>query len=476
MTLALIGVNHKTAPIELRERIAISRDELAETTRALADLPGVSECMIVSTCNRVELLAVLNSPEGESSGTDLAGFLHRQFGLDPALLAPHIYRHYDQDAVRHLFRVAASLDSMVVGEPQILGQVKEAYGVARTAGAIGGQLEHLLQSTFAAAKRVRSETEIGSNSVSIASVAVDLARKIFGSLEGRTVFLVGAGKMSEIAARHLVQQGAGAILVCNRTAERARRMAEEFQGAVVPEVIDYGQLYDAASRADIVISSTGAPHPIFRPEHGQSFLHKRRNRPMFFIDIAVPRDVDPQMNELDGIFVYDIDDLQQVAVAHMEERSRQAIDAEALIAAEVDRFHQRQRTVNVAPAIVALQRKAEEIRVAEIERLHSRLGILTAEQLAAVEALTHGLVNKFLHPPMQALKQAAREGDAAKLDALCEEWSVSSAAQNGAPSTAGSPAVPNEEPVASPVSSQQPDTRKNVESATTSETGAEARR
>jgi glutamyl-tRNA reductase len=247
--------------------------------------------------------------------------------------------------------------------------------------------------------------------------------------------------MSEIAARHLVQQGAGAILVCNRTAERARRMAEEFQGAVVPEVIDYGQLYDAASRADIVISSTGAPHPIFRPEHGQSFLHKRRNRPMFFIDIAVPRDVDPQMNELDGIFVYDIDDLQQVAVAHMEERSRQAIDAEALIAAEVDRFHQRQRTVNVAPAIVALQRKAEEIRVAEIERLHSRLGILTAEQLAAVEVLTRGLVNKFLHPPMQALKQAAREGDAAKLDALCEEWSVSSAA----PET---PTTPAEDPQA----------------------------
>ena len=282
--------------------------------------------------------------------------------------------------------------------------------------------------------------------------------------------------MSEIAARHLVQQGAGAILVSNRTAERARRMAEEFQGAVVPEVIDYGQLYDAASRADIVISSTGAPHPIFRPEHGQAFLHKRRNRPMFFIDIAVPRDVDPQMNKLDGIFVYDIDDLQQVAVAHMEERSRQAIDAEALIAAEVDRFHQRQRTVNVAPAIVALQRKAEEIRVAEIERLHSRLGVLTAEQLAAVEALTRGLVNKFLHPPMQALKQAAREGDSAKLDALCEEWSVSSAGQSEAPSTAGSPAVPNAESVASTVSSQQPDTRKNVESATTSETGAEARR
>jgi glutamyl-tRNA reductase len=444
MTLALIGVNHKTAPIALREKIAIGRDELAETTRALAATPGVTECMIVSTCNRVELLAAV-----EGDAVPIAAFLSRHFGIDASVLAPHLYEYRDREAVSHLFRMAASLDSMVVGEPQILGQVKEAFAVARAAGTISAQLEHLLQSTFAAAKRARSETGIGSNSVSIASVAVDLARKIFGSLEGRTVFLVGAGKMSEIAARHLVQQGAGAILLSNRTAERARRMAEEFQGAVVPEVIEFGQLYEAASRADIVISSTGAPHPIFRPEHGQAFLHKRRNRPMFFIDIAVPRDVDPQMNKLDGIFVYDIDDLQQVAVAHMEERSRQAIDAEALIAAEVDRFHQRQRTVNVAPAIVALQRKAEEIRVAEIERLHSRLGVLTAEQLAAVEALTRGLVNKFLHPPMQALKQAAREGDSAKLDALCEEWSVSSAAQ-GEASQAGSsqtnPASPIEAP------------------------------
>src|SRR5579863_3659868 len=396
----LVGVNHKTAPIELRERIAISRDDLAEVTRALAARPGVSECMIVSTCNRVEMLAAVESPE-----TDLTEFLNHHFALDPAVLAPHIYEHRDQQAVRHLFRVAASLDSLVVGEAQILGQVKDAFAAARAAGTVSGHLEYLLQSAFSAAKKARSETGIGSNSVSIASVAVDLAKKIFGSLQGRTVFLVGAGKMSELAARHLVQQGAGAILVSNRTAERARRLAEEIAGTVVPEVIDFDQLYEAASRADIVISSTGAPHPIFRREHGQAFLHKRRNRPMFFIDIAVPRDVAPEMNSLDSIFVYDIDDLQQVAASHMEERSRQAVDAETLIAAEVDRFHQRQRTVNVAPAIVALQRRAEEIRQGELQRIQARLGTLTAEQIAAVEALTRGLVNKFLHPPMQALKQ-----------------------------------------------------------------------
>ena len=419
MTLTLIGVNHRTAPIDLRERIAIGRDELAETTRSLAAMPGVAECMIVSTCNRVELIAVVDRPD-----VQIVDFLSSHFAIDAAILSPHIYEHRDHAAVRHLFRVAASLDSMVVGESQILGQVKEAFATARAAGTVFGHLEHLLQSAFAAAKKARSETGIGANSVSIASVAVDLARKIFGSLQGRTVFLVGAGKMSELAARHLVQQGADAILVTNRTPERARRMAAEFEGRIVPQIVDFAQLHEAASNADIVISSTGAPHPIFRREHGQTFLHRRRNRPMFFIDIAVPRDVDPAMNRLDGIFVYDIDDLQQVAAAHMEERSREALDAESLIAHEVERFEQRQRTVSAAPAIVALQRRAEEIRQGELDRVHARLGTLTPEQTAAVEALTRGLVNKFLHPPMQAIKQAAREGDSARLDVLCDAWSV----------------------------------------------------
>ncbi len=415
MTLVSIGVNHKTASIALREQVAIGRDELPDATRALAAVPGVAECMIVSTCNRVELLAFVDEPS-----VQLNKFFPNHFGIKSEVLLPHLFEYRDQDAVGHLFRMAASLDSMVVGEPQILGQVKEAFSVARAAGTVSSQLEHLMQAAFAAAKKARSETGIGSNSVSVASVAVDMARKIFGSLNGRTVFLVGAGKMSELAARHLVQQGAGAILVSNRTEERARSLAGQFNG----RVIRFDQLYETASQADIIISSTGAPMPIFRREHGQAFLHARKNRPMFFIDIAVPRDVDPEMNKLDGIFVYDIDDLQQVADSHMEERSREAVDAETLIAAEVERFHQRQRTVNAAPAIVALQRKAEEIRQAEIQRLHARLGSLSEEQLAAVEALTRGLVNKFLHPPMQALKQAAREGDSARLDLLCETWSV----------------------------------------------------
>ncbi len=415
MTLSVLGVNHKTAPIEIREKIAISREDLPEVTRALADIPGVQECMIVSTCNRVELITAL-----DGNDVDLTGFLSRHFGLDGSVLASHIYQHRDQNAVRHLFRVAASLDSMVVGEPQILGQVKEAFAVARESGSVGGQLEHLLQSAFSAAKKVRTETEIGSSSVSIASVAVEMARKIFGSLQGRTVFLVGAGKMSELAARHLIQQGAGTILVTNRTLERARKMAEPFKGRVIP----FEKIYEAAAEADIIVTSTGAPHHIFNPEHGQAFMHRRRNRPMFFIDIAVPRDVNPAMGKLEGLFVYDIDDLQQVAASHMKERSRSAADAESMIAGEVERFHQRQRTVNVAPAIVALQRQAEELRQGELRRMQARLGTMTAEQLEAVEALTRGLVNKFLHPPMQALKQAARENDSVRMDALCETWSL----------------------------------------------------
>jgi glutamyl-tRNA reductase len=419
MSLILLGINHKTAPIELRERVAIPRERLAVAARSLAGIAGVSEAMILSTCNRVEILTA-----ADSASVDITGFLYRHLGVDPALLRPHLYEYRDREAIRHLFRVAASLDSMVVGEPQILGQVKEAYTLAREAGTVSTQLEALLQSAFAAAKRVRTETEIGSTTVSIASVAVDLAQKIFGSLAGKTVFLVGAGKMSEQAARHLIRHGAGTILVTNRTEERAVKMAAQFADSVAPRVIPWNEMRAAASQADIVITSTGAAQPIFLREDGQAFLHRRKNRPMFFIDIAVPRDVDPEMNRLEGIFLYDIDDLQSVAAAHLAERTREAADAEAMIAAEVERYHLKLRAVNVVPAIVGLQQQAEELRQAELRRVQSRLGALTAEQAAAVEALSRGLVNKFLHPPMQALKQAARDGDVARIEAIRETYAL----------------------------------------------------
>ncbi len=419
MNLILLGINHKTAPIELRERLAIPRERLVELTRHLCSLSGIREAMILSTCNRVEILAA-----AESADARLDGFFADQFAIDSAELAPHLYQFHEIAAVRHLFRVASSLDSMVIGESQILGQVKDAFAAAREAGAIGTELDPLLQSAFAAAKKVRSETEIGSTTVSIASVAVDLARKIFGSLHGKTIFLVGAGKMSELAARHLVAQGASSILLTNRTQSRAETVAARLVGSVRPRVVAWDHLHDAASQADIVITSTGSPHPIFTRDHAQSFLHKRRNRPMFFIDIAVPRDVEAAVNRLEGIFLYDIDDLQSVAAAHLAERTREASDAEAIVAAEVDRYQQRQRTVDIAPILVALQHRAEELRQSELRRMHARLASLTSEQSSAIDALCRSMVNKLLHPTLLALKQAARANDSERIAAIRAEWSL----------------------------------------------------
>ena len=401
LNLVLLGVNHNTAPIEVRERLAIPAGRLADATRTLLHQPGIREGLILSTCNRVELVTL---QEDGSAGIDLLRFLHEYFAVPAQTIQPHLYEFREREAVRHLFRVASSLDSMVVGEPQILGQVKESYTVAREVGAVSSQLDTLLQRAFTVAKKVRTETQIGSNSVSIASVAVDLARKIFGSLEGKTVLLVGAGKMSELAARHLIQQGASRILVANRTQSRAEKIAAEFNGTVIP----FDDLYAQADRADIVITSTGAPQKLFGRTHGQQFLHRRRNRPMFFIDIAVPRDVDPGMNEVEGCFVYDIDDLQQVAAANLADRRREAAAAETIVSREVDKYHQRLQSRDAVPAIIALQQNAEAIREAELARSAKRLAALTPEQREAVETLTRSLTAKLLHPQLTALREAAK--------------------------------------------------------------------
>ena len=401
-TLVLLGINHNTAPIEVRERLAIPSARLADATRTLLHQPGIREGLILSTCNRVELLTL----QEDATTPDLPRFLHEYFAVTPATLQPHLYEHRDREAVRHLFRVASSLDSMVVGEPQILGQVKESYTIAREVGAVSTTLEALLQRTFTVAKKVRNETQIGSSSVSIASVAVDLARKIFGSLQGKTVLLVGAGKMSELAARHLIQHGAASILVSNRTESRAEKIAAEFLNSTVTTgVIPFDKLYEQADRADIVITSTGAPEKIFNRSHGQQFLDRRRHRPMFFIDIAVPRDVDPQMNEVEGCFVYDIDDLQQVAASNLADRSREAEAAESIVSREVDKYQQRLQSRDNVPAILALQQSAEAIREAELTRAAKRLADLTPQQREAVEALTRSLTNKLLHPQLTALRQ-----------------------------------------------------------------------
>lgn len=406
--LVLLGINHTTAPIEVRERLAISSERLADATRTLLHQPGIREGLILSTCNRVEFLTL--QEDGQSpNGADLLRFLHEYFAVTPQTIKPHLYEFRESEAIRHLFRVASSLDSMVVGEPQILGQVKESYTVAREVGALSGPLDTLLQRAFTVAKKIRSETQIGSSSVSIASVAVDLARKIFGSLQGKTILLVGAGKMSELAARHLIQHGAANILVANRTHSRAEKLAAQFSGpGVHTESLSFDSLYAETPRADIVITSTGAPQKIFGRSHGQHFLQQRRNRPMFFIDIAVPRDVDPRMNEVEGCFIYDIDDLQQVAQANLADRSREAQAAETIVSREVDKYQQRLQSRDAVPAIVALQQNAEAIREAELKRIQSKLTALTPEQLAAVESLTRSLTAKLLHPQLVALRQATQ--------------------------------------------------------------------
>ena len=403
MSFRLIGVNHHSAPVEVRERLAIPESRLAEAVRHLVQHPGVDEGLILSTCNRVELLT-----RTRNGTADLRGFLRDYFRLEPAAFEPHLYDYSEADAIRHFFRVTSSLDSMVVGEAQILGQVKEAYATARAVGAVHSQLDLLLTRAFAVAKRVRTETAVGSSAVSVASVAVELAKKIFGSLQGKHVYLVGAGKMSELAARHLQAHGAASIFVANRTYERAEQLAAKFNG----EAIHFSELYNTCDRADIVITSTGAPVAIFRREHGELFLSRRKNRPMFFIDIAVPRDVDPEMNKLDGIFVYDIDDLQQAVTAHVTDRKKEAERAEEIITSEVERFRARLLTLEVVPTIVSLQDHIETIRQAEIDRVRGRLGPLSPDQELAIEALTRGIVNKIMHTPISTLKTAARTSEA----------------------------------------------------------------
>ncbi len=403
MTFQLIGVNHKTAPVEVRERLAIPESRLPEALKRFTHHPGVEEGLIVSTCNRVELIA-----RTKNGGADLKSFLGEYFQMDRTTFEPHLYEFKEKEAVRHLFRVTSSLDSMVIGEAQILGQVKEAYATARAVGAVQSQLDQLLTRAFAVAKRVRTETAVGSSAVSVASVAVELAKKIFGSLEGKSVYLVGAGKMSELAARHLLAHGATSIFVANRTYDRAIRLANEFNG----QAIEFNRLYETCDRADIVITSTGAPHAIFRREHGELFLSRRKNRPMFFIDIAVPRDVDAEMNKLDGIFVYDIDDLQQAVSSHVADRRKEAERADEIINVEVEKFQARLQTLDVVPTIVSLQDHLETIRQAEIDRVRGRLGHLTPDQELAIETLTHGIVNKIMHTPISTLKTAARESEA----------------------------------------------------------------
>ncbi len=415
MKLLVTGVSHKTAPVEVRECLAFREETLPGALADLKSREGVSEAVILSTCNRVEI--TVTTADGADAETIVNSFLSEQKGVSSASLAPHLYRHEGRDAIHHLFRVAASLDSMVIGEPQILGQLKTAYATAKDAGTVCGWLDGLLTRAFGVAKRVRSETGIGQMAVSVSYAAVELARKIFGSLANRTVMIVGAGKMSELAARHLRRSGASHVFVTNRTHERAIEMAKLFQGTPV----EYGRFAQMLPEVDILIASSGAPHYILRKDDMQRVISARRNKPMFLIDIAVPRNIEPAVNDLDNVFLYDIDDLKEVVFANLRERMKEAERAEALVSEEVERMMARLKVAEVTPTIVGLQAQLEQIGAGEVEKVRRKYGPFTAEQEEALQALTRGIVNKIAHGPITELRARAAEPDGAHVVELVKK-------------------------------------------------------
>jgi glutamyl-tRNA reductase len=403
MKLLVTGVNHKTAPLEVRERLSFDLNSLPPALAALKKRDGVIEGMILSTCNRVEVM--VTTEDDADADALIENYLTSIRDLEPNWIEPHLYRHSGDDAIRHLFRVAASLDSMVVGEPQILGQLKAAYAVAKAEGTVSGALETILTRAFGVAKRVRTETTIGESAVSVSYVAVELARQIFGKLDRSTVMIIGAGKMSELAARHLRRAGATEIFVTNRTHNRAVQVAKLFEGSVV----EYGRFKEVLPKADIVITSSGAPHYILTKPDMRAVIESRRNKPMFVIDIAVPRNVDPAVNELDNVFLYDLDDFQEVVDDNLRTRMQEATEAESIVKEEVERTVSRLKAREVKPTIVGVQQQLETLRTAELERVQGKLSDLTPAQREAVEALTKGLVNKIAHGPITELRRQAAQ-------------------------------------------------------------------
>ena len=396
--LHLVGLSHKSAPVAVREKVALSGDDLKEALTALLARPGVGEVMVVSTCNRVECYVY-----GEALEEARHFFLSRT-----GEAGEHLYERSGREAVRHLFRVASSLDSMVVGEPQILGQVKEAYGLAASAETAGTFVSRLCNRAFATAKRVRSETEIARGAGSVSQVAVELVEKIFGNLEGRAVLLVGAGKMGALSAKALRDLGADRMLVTNRSPERASALAAEIGGVAEP----WEGLASLLALADVVIVSTGAPTYVITRELAVQVMKARRGRSICFIDLAVPRNVDPAVAEQDNVYAYDIDDLQRVVSQTHAARAEEAIRAEAIVEAEVMAFAQERETRAALPVLAELRRHAEQIARAEAERTLTHLGgKLDEKGRKSVEAMAQAIVNKLLHGPTARLKEAAASGD-----------------------------------------------------------------
>jgi len=406
MQLVLIGMNHKSAPLDIRERLQLSCGEGDRPLPGMMCQGGIREALYLSTCNRVEVLARVTDSAGDVEA--LKSFIYGQGNLSVEELDRCLYIYRDLEAVRHLFRVTASLDSMIMGEPQILGQMKDAYRTAVLNGTTGVLLNRLSHHAFRVAKRVRTETGIAGNAVSVSYAAVELAKKIFGDLKKRSVLLIGAGEMSELAARHLLRQGVSAIHIANRTYARAEEMAAEFQGVPVA----FEKFPELLPEVDIVIASTGAPGYIMTAQMVASAFRRRRNRPLFLIDIAVPRDIDPAAGDIDNVYLYNIDHLQDVVDTNKEVRRAEALKAEEIIAGEVAAFEAWFNTLSVVPTIVSLREKLEGIVKGELERSSSWLKNLDEEERNRVEILAASIVNKILHDPMTGLKEESRDKDA----------------------------------------------------------------
>jgi glutamyl-tRNA reductase len=414
-SIVIVGLNHRTAPVEVRERLAFPADTIGHALRGLVEREEIVEGVILSTCNRVEVCVLAGEPfQGAAAVRE---FLSAYHGMPREELNGYLYHHQGEEAVKHLFRVSSSLDSMVLGEPQILGQVKDAYGYAAEFRTIGPILDKFYSKAFFVAKRVRTETKVASSAVSVSYAAVELAKKIFGSLKDKTVLLIGAGEMCELAARHLLSAGVKGILVTNRTFERAVKLAEEFDGMPVR----FDELLSHLKMADIILSSTGAPHFILKKQDVEEVLRIRKNRPMFFIDMAVPRDIDPDANQIDNVYVYDIDDLNNVIETNLEERQKEAARAEEIVVAEVQSFFRWLEAQQVTPTIVMLRKKFEEVKNAEVAKAIAVLGAEDPKTKKVVESLASAILNKVLHPPIAALKKDVDGRDVTELVATVRE-------------------------------------------------------
>ncbi len=396
MHIVVVGLNHKVAPVEVRERLSIGQGELAEALTALQD--HVQEGVILSTCNRTEVYGLTSHPATGARALRTFFSQHRLLPLSEFDL--YLYSHHEREAVRHLFRVAAGLDSMIVGEPQILGQVRTAFEAAEANGSTGPVLSALFRQAITAGKRVHTETEISRHAVSVSYAAVELARKIFGALPSRTALIIGAGEMAELALRTLVDNGVGQVLVANRTRQRAEELAAQFQG----QAADLSGLDGLLTRADIVISSTAAAGYVLTVPTVRAAMRARRNRPLFLIDIAVPRDIDPEVQRLENVFLYNVDDLEAVCQANLQERAKEAEKAGAIIEDETAKYEAWRNALGVVPTISALRAWAEEVRQAELSKAMSRMHGLSERDQNTVNALTIGIMNKMLHGPIVGLK------------------------------------------------------------------------